>query len=267
MNWVKKNRGKLEQSNYVLKADNTSNYWFGISQNKLDNYRTQFDSNFNIILFGSEKDEGDFYFIPFSAIRDLLTDKNLYLIKGKRLRWVGDIRNHILRIRNSNIERNISDFFSLPLINYCKPILQKDNLTDYAIENAKREIQIRIKQSSFRKKVLRNFDYKCCLTGVTENNLLVASHIIPWANKIDTRLSPHNGLCLSTLYDSLFDKGYFTLNERYEVIITPKADQLSPFTQKNLRDINGKSISTPNKYQISNEALKYHRENIFNHFK
>lgn len=266
MNWGKENREKLEQSNYVLKADTTSNYWFGISQNKLDNYRTQFGSNFNIILFGSEDDEGDFYILPFSAIQDLLTEKNLYLLEGKRQRWVGDIRNHILRIRNSNIERNISEFFSLPLIDYSKPILQKDNLNDYAIENAKREIQIRIKQSTFRKKVLENFNYKCCLTGVTENELLVASHIIPWSTKIDTRLSPHNGLCLSTLYDSLFDKGYFTLNEKYEVIIASKLDELSLQTQNWLNEISGKVISNPVQYEISQIALEYHRNTIFDKF-
>ncbi len=266
MNWVKENRDKLEQSNYVLKANTTSNYWFGISQKKLDGYRTQFGSDFNVILFGSEDDQGDFYTLPFSAMQDLLTEKNLYLLEGKRQRWVGDIRNHILRIRNSNIERNISNFFSLPTMDYSKPILQKDNLNDYAIENAKREIQIRIKQSSFRKKVLKNFDHKCCLTGVTENDLLVASHIVPWSTKIDTRLSPHNGLCLSTLYDSLFDKGYFTLNEKYEVIIASKLDELSLQTQNWLNGISGKVISNPVQYEISQIALEYHRNIIFEKF-
>ncbi|WP_430615064.1 HNH endonuclease [Flavobacterium sp. JP2137] len=266
MNWVKGNREQLEISNYVLKADTTSNYWFGISQKKLSNYRTQFDSNFSIILFGSENDEGDFYIMPFAAIQDLLIEKNLYFLEGKRQRWVGDIRNHILRIRNSNIERNISEFFSLPQIDYSKPILQKDNLNDYAIENAKREIQIRIKQSTFRKKVLENFNYKCCLTRVTENDLLVASHIIPWSTKIDTRLSPHNGLCLSTLYDSLFDKGYFTLNEKYEVIIASKLDALSLQTQNWLNEISGRVISKPVKHEISQIALEYHRNTIFDKF-
>lgn len=110
MNWVKTHRKQLELSNYVLKADTNSNYWFGISRNKLDNYRVQFGSDFNIILFGSEYDEGDFYVIPFSAIHDLLKEDNLYLLEGKRQRWVEDIQNHILRIRNSSIERNISAF-------------------------------------------------------------------------------------------------------------------------------------------------------------
>jgi len=266
MNWVKANRKQLEQSNYVLKADTGSNYWFGISQTKLNDYRTLFDSNFNVILFGSEDDEGDFYILPFLAIQDLLTEQNLYFFEGKRKRWVGDIRNHILRIRNSKIERNISEFFSIPQVHFNIPILQKDSINDYAIENARREIKVRVKQSIFRKKVLENFNYQCCLTGVKENELLVASHIIPWSTKIETRLSPHNGLCLSILYDILFDKGYFTISKFYEVIITSKLVELSLPTQNWLNEISGKTISLPVKYEISQIALEYHRNKIFDKF-
>lgn len=266
MNWVKANREQLEQSNYVLKADVSSNYWFGVSQKKLDEYRTIFDSKFNIILFGSEENEGDFYCLPFITIQDLLTEDNLYFFEGKRKRWVGDIRNHILRIRNSKIERNISEFFSIPKIHFNSPILQKDNLNDYAIENAKREIKVRVKQSVFRKRVLENFNHQCCLTGAKENELLVASHIIPWSTKIETRLSPHNGLCLSVLYDNLFDEGYFTLTETNEVIITPRINSLSIQTQQWLIQISGKKIASPKKYEISKAALEHHRNNIFNKF-
>lgn len=266
MNWVKINREQLEQSNYVLKADTSSNYWFGISQKKLDNYRALFDSNFNIILFGSEDDEGDFYILPFLAIQDLMTEHNLYFFEGKRKRWVGDIRNHILRIRNSKIERNISEFFSIPQIHFNITVLQKDNLNDYAIENARRDIKLRVKQSILRKKVLENFNYQCCVTGIKENELLVASHIIPWSTKIETRLSPHNGLFLAVLYDSLFDKGYFTFNEANETIITRRMENLSAQTQQWLADISGKKIATPNKYEISRAALEHHRNNIFDKF-
>ncbi|MGN6292447.1 MAG: HNH endonuclease [Chitinophagaceae bacterium] len=266
MNWVKANRAQLEQSNYVLKADTGSNYWFGISQTKLNDYRTLFDSNFNVILFGSEENEGDFYTIPFLAIQDLLKEQNLYFFEEKRKRWVGDIRNHILRIRNSKIERNISEFFSIPQVHFNIPVLQQNNTNDYAIENARREIKVRVKQSFFRKKVLENFSHQCCLTGAKESELLIASHIIPWSTKIETRLSPHNGLCLSVLYDNLFDEGYFTFNESNEVIITQKIDSLSLQTQQWLAQIAGKKFAPPNIYEISNDALEYHRQNIFDKF-
>lgn len=121
-------------------------------------------------------------------------------------------------------------------------------------------------KSVFRKKVLENFNNQCCLTGVKEKELLVASHIIPWSGKIETRLSPHNGLCLSVLYDSLFDKGYFTINEANEVIITSIIDSFSKQTQQWLAQISGQKLASPKKYKISKDALAYHRNNIFDRF-
>jgi hypothetical protein len=265
MNWVQANREVLSQSNYVLKANTNSGYWFGIWKKKLDEYRSKFKSDFNVILFGNEVIESDFYVIPFRAIQDLLTEDNLYSFNvGKR--WIGDIRNHALKFRHSQIERNISAFFSVPKINSQETFLQKDNLNDYAIENARKEINARVKQSIFRKKVLENFNYQCCLTYVKENELLVASHIIPWATKIETRLSPHNGLCLSVLYDSLFDKGYFTINKTNEVVITSRLGSLSKQTQEWLNEVSGKKIALPQKYEISRDAFEYHRNYIFDKF-
>lgn len=265
MNWVKENRELLNDRNYVLKATVRSGYWFGIWHKKISGYISRFGTNFNIILFGSEDSEGDFYVIPFAAIQDLLNEEAVYSFDvGKR--WVGDIRNHILKFRNSSIERNISEFYSLPAYLNDTPILQINNKNDYAIENYKRMTQVRLKQSVFRQQILRNFNGRCCLTGLFENDLLVASHIIPWMNKIDSRLSPHNGLCLSILYDYLFDKGYFTFSNDYSVITTPRLSQLSGEVQSWLEYIDGKSMASPVEYEISKVSLTYHRENIFDKF-
>lgn len=266
MNWVKENRDCLAINNYVRKADAKTNYWLDLSEGRINYYRNLTSDNFNIIIYGNENLETDFYIIPFEELKHLLLENNFARSEGRR-RWIGNIINHHILLSNSGVKLNISHRYSIPISIEVKPlILNIEGINDYAIENAKREIQVRIKQSTFRKIVLDNFDYKCCLTGITENKLLVASHIIPWADKIDTRLSPHNGLCLSTLYDSLFDKGYFTLNNKYEVIITSKLNGLSLQTQNWLNTISGKVISPPIKYQISQIALEYHRNTIFENF-
>lgn len=266
MNWVKENRNQLAVNNYVRKADAKTNYWLDLSEGRINYYRELTSDNFNIIIYGDEDIETDFYIIPFEELKHLLLENNFAKSEGRR-RWIGNIINHHISLSNTGVKLNISHRYSNPISFKDEPLmLSLEGTNDYAIENAKREIQIRIKQSSFRKKVLKNFEHKCCLTGVTENDLLVASHIIPWSAKIDTRLSPHNGLCLSTLYDSLFDKGYFTLNEKYEVIIAPKLDELSLQTQNWLNDISGKVISNPIKYEISQIALEYHRNTIFDKF-
>jgi putative restriction endonuclease len=94
----------------------------------------------------------------------------------------------------------------------------------------------------------------------------IPSHIIPWSSKIETRLSPHNGLSLSILYDSLFDKGCFTINEANEVILTSIIDSFSNQIQQWLAQISGKKLASPKKYEISKDALAYHKNNIFDRF-
>jgi putative restriction endonuclease len=266
MNWIEANRKKLGENNYVLKADVSSSYWFGLSENKVNDYVQRSNSVFNIILFGNELDQTNYYVIPYANIKDLLIAENLYLF-NTRQRWVGDIRNHVLRVRNSNIGRNISEFFSVPFSLHESSIaLSIEQKNDYAIENAKREVLIRQKQSIFRQNVLKNFDYRCCLTNTTEIDLLVASHIIPWAHQMDHRLNPGNGLCLSILYDKLFDKGYFTLDINGKVILTERLGELSSSVQKYLNDIKDATINDPKKSPIMKEAILHHATKIFNTF-
>jgi putative restriction endonuclease len=266
MNWIKANREKLAVDNYVRKADAKTNYWLDLSDGMLTYYRQLTNDNFNIIIYGDENIETDFYIIPYKELKHLLTTQSLAKSKGRK-RWIGNIISHHISLSNTGVKLNISHRYSTYTSSSFNSLtIDRENNNDYSIENAKREVQVRIKQSTFRKKVLENFSYKCCLTGITENDLLVASHIIPWATKLDTRLSPHNGLCLSALYDSLFDKGFFTLSEQYEVIITSRVSVLSSRVQNWLKEISGMAISSPVNYEISKNALAYHRDNIFDNF-
>lgn len=263
MNWVKVNRERLAVNNYVRKADAKTNYWLDLSYGRISYYRQLTNDSFNIIIYGDENVETDFYIIPYEELKHLLTEVSF--AKGdKRKRWIGNIINHHISLSNTGVKLNISQKYSIPIpSNTAALILDAESNNDYAIENARREIKVRVKQSVFRKKVLENFNHQCCLTNVSESELLVASHIIPWSNTIETRLSPHNGLCLSVLYDSLFDEGYFTFNEANQVIITPRINSLSIQTQRWLTQISGRKMEFPKKYEISKTALEYHRNNIF----
>lgn len=67
----------------------------------------------------------------------------------------------------------------------------------------------RIGQSLFRQALVEYWNGRCPLTGITDQALLRASHIVPWAEcESDAlRLDVHNGLLLSALWDSAFDGG------------------------------------------------------------
>ena len=68
-------------------------------------------------------------------------------------------------------------------------------------------VRLRVNQSFFRRRVLSAYGYRCCVTGLTVPELLVASHIVPWAEDPLNRLNVRNGLCLNALHDRAFDRG------------------------------------------------------------
>lgn len=73
---------------------------------------------------------------------------------------------------------------------------------------AERLVVQRIGQSVFRDALMDYWGGCCPLTGITNPELLRASHIIPWSECDDKeRLNVHNGLLLSALWDAAFDKG------------------------------------------------------------
>ena len=92
---------------------------------------------------------------------------------------------------------------------------------------------------------------------------MIASHIVPWSSNIETRLDPTNGLCLSILYDKLFDKGYISFDDEMRVIVTKSRNQLSRDLQEILASIEGKLMRKPKSYSIKKEYLSYHRQEVF----
>ncbi|WP_420550732.1 HNH endonuclease [Litorivicinus lipolyticus] len=71
----------------------------------------------------------------------------------------------------------------------------------------------RVGQGYYRQAVLKKFDRKCAVTGLDAEELLIASHIVPWRESNDTeRLDENNSLLLSPAYDALFDKHLISFN-------------------------------------------------------
>lgn len=61
-------------------------------------------------------------------------------------------------------------------------------------------------QSFFRTAVLAAYEEHCCVTGLSIPSLLMASHIVGWADDSAHRTNPRNGLCLNALHDRAFDR-------------------------------------------------------------
>ncbi|OZA92180.1 MAG: restriction endonuclease [Azorhizobium sp. 39-67-5] len=73
----------------------------------------------------------------------------------------------------------------------------------------------RIGQDIFRAGLMDYWQGCCPLTGISDPDLLRASHIIPWADcESDAeRLDVHNGLLLSALWDAAFDRALVTFDD------------------------------------------------------
>jgi predicted restriction endonuclease len=134
---------------------------------------------------------------------------------------------------------------------------------DYTIEDALANVKIRIGQSQFRSLVLSNFHAACCVSGIAEESLLVASHIIPWSHDKSKRSDPANGLCLFVEYDKYFDKGYISIADDYSIIVTSKCSSFSGPLRERLLALRGRKLTAPSATPINPEFLKYHRQNIF----
>ena len=96
-------------------------------------------------------------------------------------------------------------------------------------------------------------------------SLLVASHIIPWADNVDERLNPENGICLSPLYDKAFDKGLIGIQPDYEILVSKELKEHSheDFFISSFAPIEHKKLILPEEHQPRPAFLQYHYDNIF----
>lgn len=268
-NWAYINRSELSENNYVRLASPKNNYWLDFYFNKVSFYRKKLGDDFNIIIIGDIDKETDFYVVPFREVKNLFVFETLAHDSRDSLRWTAKIINHRLEVYKTGVKKDINPFYGN--LEYLAPSVQsfeeiytdEDKENEYAIHNRKIEINGRLRQSLFRRKVLENFEYKCCLTDIREQNLLIASHIIPWSSRINTRLDPSNGLCLFSLYDSLFDRGYISFDDDLRIVTTSNTQSLSNPLIEMLKSIKGKAIRKPVNHNIKLEYIQYHRLNIF----
>jgi putative restriction endonuclease len=132
-------------------------------------------------------------------------------------------------------------------------------------ETMVREVKTRVNQNVFRQIVLANYNRKCAITGIDLPDLLVASHIIPWAQNEAERLNPENGICLSALYDRAYDKGLIGISEKYQILISTelKSKEKKEFYHSYFGNISGTTLQLPQKYLPKKEFLQFHLDTVF----
>ncbi len=127
-------------------------------------------------------------------------------------------------------------------------------------DEEKRQLtKARIGQGKYRQDLLELCPF-CPITMVSDDRLLIASHIKPWAksNKIE-KIDPYNGFMFTPNIDLLFDRGFISFTDNKEMLVSP---WLSKMTCSKLNIIPNK------KYEFlpvkgREKYLDYHRNEIF----
>ncbi len=130
----------------------------------------------------------------------------------------------------------------------------------------KQLIKTRVNQSIFRQIILATYKNKCCISGIDNPELLIASHIVPWSVNEKNRMNPMNGLLLNALHDKAFESGLITINaDDYKIKISNRFlnTKNQESIQQNFTSLNGKEITLPDKFLPSKEFLKLHNETRF----
>lgn len=121
----------------------------------------------------------------------------------------------------------------------------------------KQIVKARIGQGKIRNRLFE--ERHCCeLCGIGQKELLVASHIKPWAECAKGEQGDLNNLLLlCAMHDALFDKGFITFDEEGKMLVSETLSEKEH--KKYLLDKSMKIKITDG----NREFLRYHREHVF----
>ncbi len=115
-------------------------------------------------------------------------------------------------------------------------------------------------QGRYREQLLEQCRF-CPFTMISDERLLIASHIKPWAASTDQeKIDPFNGYMLSPLFDKLFDRGFITFTEKRHVILS---EFISPYTWKQIGLKNDTFVKALPMDDKRIEYLKFHHTSVF----
>ena len=148
-----------------------------------------------------------------------------------------------------------------------RPVEEVAEVDDYDLPPAGLEreaiVRVRVNQSFFRRRIVSAYESRCCVSGLTTKELLVASHIIPWAEDVANRLNPRNGLCLNALHDRAFDRGLMWIEDGYIIRFSSRLAprrKVPDDTLVWLTSFEGQPLRLPNRIFPDAELLRRHAE-------
>jgi len=133
--------------------------------------------------------------------------------------------NLTLKLLRDNLEKlNDNDLEDFHLSN--KEITNESPINIMMKENDGKDIFRTIKtrqgQYKLRKMLLQNYQSKCALCNISHPKLLITSHIKTWSDSSrEERIDSRNGILLCVIHDTLFENGFISLDDDYNVLFSP----------------------------------------------
>ena len=113
---------------------------------------------------------------------------------------------------------------------------------------ALRAVQQRLHQASFREAVIAAYDGRCALSGLPEQRLLDAAHIISDKNERLGQPIVPNGLPLSKIHHAAFDAHLIGIDPDYRLHVSDRLlDQNDGPMLEALKQIDGEALHLPNR--------------------
>lgn len=140
-------------------------------------------------------------------------------------------------------------------------IIKKEEDLVNKVENEVEKLNLskaRVGQGEYRRKLLDLCPF-CPITLISDDRLLIASHIKPWAmsNEFE-KTDPKNGFMLTPTFDFLFDRGFMSFTNDQKTILSPF---LSNMTYSKIGISDNKTFPhLP--VDGREEYLEFHRKNI-----
>jgi putative restriction endonuclease len=114
---------------------------------------------------------------------------------------------------------------------------------------ALRKVKQRLHQASFREAVITAYNGRCALSGLPEQRLLDAAHIISDKHELGQPVVP-NGLPLSKLHHAAFDAHLIGIDPDYQLHVSDRLlDQNDGPMLEALKQLDGETLYLPNRPQ------------------
>ena len=128
------------------------------------------------------------------------------------------------------------------------------------------QVETPVRSAGFRRAIMKIYDYMCAVCELNirtsaGESVTDAAHIIPFSVSYNDDI--RNGISLCKSHHWAFDTGLISLNDDYQVIVSPLMSEQGP-TEGMLTQLRDRQIWTPEDYRYhpDKDALEWHRMSV-----